>query len=84
MSKRAQQNQSAFNVGNKIGLVIAKNYGKIGKPFFNSLFKTHYRGERCWQSVARSGARIGYANGLEKAAKAAQFEPLTGEDNAQL
>ncbi len=79
MSKRAQQNQSAFNVGEKIGLKIAKERGPIHNLFFNARFKTLYKGAKSFQSVARSAARIGYAKGLDKATKVAQAKTLTTE-----
>lgn len=82
MSKRAQQNQSAFNIGNKIGLKIAKDMGAVNNFLFNARFKALYKGQRRWQAVVRQAARIGYATGLDKAAKATQPEPLTGEQNA--
>ncbi len=82
MSKRAQQNQSAFDVGNKIGLAIYKTEGKLNSQSFNKLFNKLYTGSNIFQSIAMKAACISYANALDKAAKAAQPEPLTGEQNA--
>lgn len=87
MSKRAQQNQSAFNVGLQIGRKMAKK-GKIDNSLFNMLFGNHYKGAKRFQSVARKAARIGYAAGLEKAAEAAHTKNLTthltGGEHAKL
>ena len=84
MSKRTQQLQSAFNIGNTIGSEIAKTYGKVDNTFFNHQFKLLYKGAKRWQSTVRKAARIGYNNGLDKAAKAAQTEQLTGGQDAKL
>ncbi len=82
MSKRAQQNQSAFDVGNKIGLNLARNHGELEPSEFNKLFRTAYYGNIAFQGVAHKAARIGYENGRDKAAKAANTEELNGEQNA--
>lgn len=80
MSKRAQQLQSAFDVGNKIGLEIAKTWGIVNNFHFNRRFKTLYLGNPSFRGVARKAARIGYATGLDKAAKAAEVQ----DDSTQL
>lgn len=84
MSKRAQRNQSAFNVGYKIGERLAIKVGEVSISIFTKLFKQAYKGNPAFQAVARAAAKIGYENGLDKAAKAAQTEPLTGGQDAKL
>ncbi len=88
MSKRAQQNQSAFDRGNKIGIYIAKTWGKVETSLYNAHFRNLYRGAKRWHSVVRKASRIGYNNTLDKAAEAAQAKTdtthLTGGQDAQL
>lgn len=88
MSKTAQRNQSAFNVGQKIGVTIARKFGSIDSKFFTFHFRNLYKGAKCFQTVVRKAARIGYANELDKAAKAAYLKnrdtQLTGGKDAKL
>jgi len=88
VSKHAQQNQSAFSIGRKIGKAIAKQFGDVDNQFFTHLVKQYYTGAKRFHSVIRQAARIGYYNQLEKAAKAAQIkaytDALTGDPDAKL
>lgn len=86
MSKTAQRNQSAFNIGRKIGEKIAKKLGSVYDRIFSARFKNMYKGHKSHQGIAFRAARIGYANELDKAAKAAylktQDTQLTGGKDA--
>ena len=86
MSKTAQRNQSAFNVGKLIGNKMAKSTGRVNKARFNMLFGDLYKGAKRFRGIALKAARIGYLNTLDKAAQAAYLKArdtqLTGGKDA--
>ena len=86
MSKTAQRNQSAFNVGRKIGQKIARKLGSVYDRIFSARFKNLYKGQKSYQGIAFRAARIGYANEIDKAVQAAYLKnrdtELTGGKDA--
>ena len=88
MSKTAQRNQSAFDVGQRIGRRIARDLGKTDTRAFSARFENLYKGKKNLQGIVYRAARIGYLNELEKAASAAQVlfyhDKLTGGKDAKL
>ena len=86
MSKTAQRNQSAFNIGRKIGEKIAKKMGRVDPRLFSARFENLYKGAKRFQGIVYRAARIGYANELDKAAQAAYLKTrdtqLTGGKDA--
>ena len=86
MSKLAQRNQSAFNVGKHLGQSIFKDMGEMDSSLFNTMFNNLYKGAKRFKQIAFKAAKIGYLNARDKAEEVAKsktlIDKLTGGDNA--